>query len=227
MKIITVKNYEELSAMTSSIIASQINKKNDSVLGLATGSTPVGTYRNLVEQYRNGQIDFSHITTVNLDEYCGLEPKHPQSYRFFMDENLLKHVNINAEKIHFPTKNENFDTKIQKIGGIDLQLLGIGHNGHIGFNEPDTVFYNNTRVVKLAPSTINANSRFFDDVANVPKTAITMGMSTIMAARKIVLIAGADKTEIINKLSEDIVSPQFPASILHYHPDCTVILSLE
>lgn len=231
MNIITVKSYHELSKISANIIAAQINKKPTSVLGLATGSTPVGTYKNLVEMYRNGLVDFSKVITFNLDEYCGLSRENPQSYYYFMMENLFSHVNIPQENINIPngramdieSECREYENKIRQVNGIDLQLLGIGHNGHIGFNEPDDVFHNNTRLVKLTQTTIEANKRFFNSTEDVPKTAISMGIKTIMSAKEILVIAGPDKAEIMGKLLEESCSPRIPASILHYHPNCTVI----
>ena len=234
MKIIKVKTYAEMSHTAAKIIAEQITNKPNSVLGFATGSSPVGTYNELVKMYADGKISFKDITTFNLDEYCGLDKSNPQSYHHFMIQNLFNHVDINPDNIHLPsgvacdTNKEcaNYEREISNAGGIDLQLLGVGSNGHIGFNEPDTVFQNLTHEVALAESTIEANKRFFDDIADVPKTAITMGIGTIMSARKIVLVAGPDKAHIIKKLETDLVAdPQFPISILHYHPDCTIIFA--
>jgi len=225
MKIIKVKSYEEMSDLTAEMILKQIKEKPNSVLGLATGSTPIGAYEGLIKK----KADFSRVATFNLDEYCGLERTHPQSYYYFMINKLFKHVNIARENIHFPSyeKCEDYEKEIALAGGIDLQLLGVGGNGHIGFNEPDEVFHNKTRVVQLAPSTIKANARFFGNPDEVPKTAVSMGIGTIMAARKIVLVAGADKAHIIKELEKPVVSPQLPCSILHYHPDCTIICVKE
>jgi glucosamine-6-phosphate deaminase len=231
MNILTVKDYQTLSKITANIIATQVNKKPDSVLGFATGSTPIGAYENLVEMYRNGLVDFSKTTSFNLDEYCGLGRENPQSYYYFMHKHLFNHINIPQERIHIPNgmaedveqECMEYENKIKKANGVDLQLLGIGHNGHIGFNEPDDVFYNKTRLVKLTESTIEANKRFFSCADEVPKTALSMGIQTIMSAREILVIAGPDKAEIINKLRNEFVTPQIPASILHYHPNCTII----
>ncbi|MGI6562414.1 MAG: glucosamine-6-phosphate deaminase [Clostridia bacterium] len=230
MNIITVKDYDTMSKMAAGIIAAQINTKPDTVLGLATGSSPLGTYRNLIEMNQNGLVDFSKVVTFNLDEYCGLSRENPQSYYYFMMENLFKHVNIPKENIHIPNglakdtdeECKNYELQIKKANGVDLQLLGIGFNGHIGFNEPDDVFHNFTRRVKLTQSTIEANKRFFESADDVPRYAISMGIKTIMSARKIILVAGPEKREIIDKLREEVCTPQVPASILHYHPDCTV-----
>lgn len=235
MQIIKVKNYDEMSKKAAELIAKQVKKKPASVLGFATGSSPVGTYKQLIEMYKKNNLDMSKVTTFNLDEYCGLAATHPQSYYLFMMEQLFNHVNIPKGNINLPngkaadfTKEcADYDAKIVKAGGIDLQLLGVGMNGHIGFNEPDKVFHNNTIQVKLTEDTIEVNAKkFFDgDTTEVPKTAISMGIGTIMAAKKIILIAGADKAAVIKKLEKPVVSPKFPISILHYHPDATIIFA--
>lgn len=235
MKLITAKSYEELSRLAANIISEQVRTKPTSVLGFATGSSPVGTYKNLVKMYKDGKMDFSRVTTFNLDEYCGLNKKHSQSYYYFMMENLFSHINVPKENINLPNGTakdfakecESYERKIEKAGGIDLQILGVGANGHIGFNEPDEVFHNKTMQVKLADSTIKANARFFEKADDVPKTALSMGIGTIMAAKKIVLVAGADKLHVIKELSKPVVSPKNPVSILHYHPDCTIIYVKE
>ena len=226
MQIVTVKSYSELSNLAAKLIAQQIKSKPNSVIGLATGSSPVGTYEKLIEIHKKDGLDFSQVTTFNLDEYCDLDRKHPQSYYTFMKEKLFSHINIASKNINFPDEDfDKYEDEIKNCGGIDLQLLGVGNNGHIGFNEPADVFQNKTHRVHLAESTIQANARFFNSADEVPKTAITMGIGTIMAAKKIILVAGAEKAEVINKLKKETVSPQFPVSILHYHPDCTIIYS--
>lgn len=232
MRIIHTENYEQLSQQTANIIAAQINLKPNSVLGLATGSTPIGAYNRLIEMYKSGDVDFSEVTTVNLDEYCGLTPDNPQSYRYFMNEHLFNHVNIDMSKTNVPSgvaadseaESERYDALIDSLGGTDIQLLGIGHDGHIGFNEPDDVFTKATHVVELDQQTINANARFFDSIDDVPRSAITMGMKGIMGAKKVLLIAsGKDKQEILHKALFGPISPAVPASILQLHPDLTVI----
>ncbi len=234
MKFITVKTYEELSNKAADIIAAQITVKPDCVLGLATGSSPVGTYKRLIEDNKNGKIDFSAVTTVNLDEYVGLDEANDQSYRYFMNDNLFNHVNIDKANTSVPNgkaadlkaEGEAYDNKIKALGGIDLQLLGIGVDGHIGFNEPDSFFTAATHEVVLDESTIKANARFFANEDEVPKTAITMGMMSIMQAKKILLVAnGAAKKDILEKAFFGPVDPQVPASILQLHPDVTVIFS--
>ena len=234
MKFITVKTYEELSKKAADIIAAQIILKNDCVLGLATGSSPVGTYKNLVKKVENGEISFKNVTSVNLDEYVGLDGGHDQSYRYFMNDNLFDHVDIDKSKTYVPngcaedldTEGEAYDELIKSLGGIDLQLLGIGLDGHIGFNEPDDFFTAATHSVTLDPSTIEANSRFFASKDDVPKSAITMGMMSIMQAKRILMVAnGKAKLDIIKKAMEGPVDPKVPASILQLHPDVTVIYS--
>lgn len=234
MNFVTVKTYEELSRKAADIIAAQIIVKPNCVLGLATGSSPVGTYKNLIEDNKNGKIDFSTVTSVNLDEYVGLDGTNDQSYRYFMDNNLFNHVNIDKSKTFVPNgcakdlkaEGEAYDAMIKTLGGIDLQLLGIGLDGHIGFNEPDSCFTAPTHEVVLDESTIEANSRFFASADEVPKTAITMGMLSIMQAKKVLLVAnGAAKKEIIEKSFFGPITPEVPASILQLHPDVTVIFS--
>ncbi len=234
MKFITVKTYEELSDKAADLIAAQILVKPYCVLGLATGSSPVGTYKRLIEDNKSGKLDFSTVTSVNLDEYVGLDGSNDQSYRYFMNTNLFDHVNIDKAKTFVPNgcaedlkaEGEAYDNMIKALGGIDLQLLGIGIDGHIGFNEPDEVFTAATHEVKLDESTIKANARFFQNEDEVPKTAITMGMMSIMQAKKVLLIAnGAAKKEIVEKAFFGPVDPKVPASVLQLHPDVTVIFS--
>ena len=232
MKIYKTKNYDEMSKKAAHIIASQVILNPDCVLGLATGSTPVGTYKNLIEWYNNGDLDFSQITSCNLDEYKGLSGEHDQSYRYFMNHNLFDHVNIRKECTYVPDGLEedsdkaarDYDQIIAAQGGIDLQLLGLGHNGHIGFNEPADEFPKGTHVVDLTESTIQANKRFFASEADVPRQAYTMGIGTIMNAKKIlVVVSGEDKAEILNKVINGPITPQVPASILQLHPDVTIV----
>lgn len=234
MRYIQVKTYEELSRHAANIIAAQVISKPDCVLGLATGSSPLGTYARLVEGYKNGDLDFSKVTSVNLDEYLGLDGSNDQSYRYFMDKNLFEHINIRPECTFVPDGCSDdpdqigaaYDEHIKNLGGIDLQLLGIGLDGHIGFNEPDTCFTKATHVVDLHESTIKANARFFENESDVPRQAITMGMGSIMLAKKVLLIAnGAAKKEIVEKAFYGPITPEIPASILQLHPDVTVIYS--
>ena len=234
MRYIKVKTYEELSEKAAQLILAQIVMKPDCVLGLATGSSPVGTYKKLIEANKNGEIDFANVTTVNLDEYAGLDGANDQSYRYFMNTNLFDHVNIDKAKTFVPNgcaqdlakEGEAYDERIKSLGGIDLQLLGIGIDGHIGFNEPDDVFVKETHEVVLDESTIEANARFFASIDDVPKKAITMGMMSIMQAKKILLVAnGANKKEILEKSIFGPITPRVPASILQLHPDVTIIYS--
>lgn len=236
MNFIKVDSYEELSERAASIICAQIVRKSDSILGLATGSSPVGAYKKIVEKNKGGEVDFSRIRTVNLDEYVGLDGSHEQSYRYFMDTNLFDHVNIDKKNTRVPcgiakdTAREckDYDEYIESVGGIDLQLLGIGLDGHIGFNEPDDHFPKETHLVTLDPSTIDANARFFASRDDVPRQAITMGIGAIMGAKRIVLVAnGKAKKEIVEKAFFGPITPAVPASILQLHPDCTVIYSEE
>ena len=234
MKFITVDTYEKLSRQSANIISAQVILKPDSVLGLATGSSPLGTYKQLIEWYEKGDIDFSNVTSVNLDEYVGLDVSNDQSYRYFMNKNFFEHINIDINNTFVPNgcavdlagEGKRYDEHIAELGGIDLQLLGIGLDGHIGFNEPDKYFVKSTHVVDLHESTIKANSRFFANIDEVPKKAITMGMVSIMQAKKILLIAsGKNKRDILEKAFYGPITPEIPASILQLHPDITVIYS--
>lgn len=234
MNYIEVETYEELSRKAAAIIAAQVISKPESVLGLATGSSPLGTYACLVKAYENKDLDFSKVTSVNLDEYVGLTGENDQSYRYFMNTNLFSKINIRKECTFVPNgcaddvKKEcrEYDERIESLGGIDIQLLGIGLDGHIGFNEPDEVFTKETHLVDLDPSTIEANARFFPSADDVPKQAVTMGMGGIMNAKKVLLIAnGKNKEEIIKKAFFGPITPKIPASILQLHPDVTVIYS--
>ncbi len=236
MRIIKANSYDDASRATADLIAAQMITKPNSVLGLATGSTPIGTYDNLVRLYESGDIDFSDISTVNLDEYRGLSPENDQSYRYFMNEHLFSRVNIDKSRTNVPDGQDkdadkacrNYEEIICKLGGIDLQLLGLGPNGHIGFNEPCDEFVKDTHCVDLTQSTIEANSRFFASMDEVPKQAYTMGIATIMKARKVVLIAtGSNKAETVKKAFFGPITPQVPASILQLHPDFTLVLDAE
>lgn len=236
MKVIITKNYSEMSAKAAHIIAGQIILNDESVIGLATGSTPLGTYEKLREIYQEGMIDFSRVTSFNLDEYLGLSPENPQSYHYFMEENFFRHINIPTNQTFVPegtTANMEqecfeYEQKILDCGGIDLQLLGIGHNGHIGFNEPGDKFIKKTHLVNLDQQTIEANARFFESSEQVPTQAVTMGIQTIMNARKIVLIAsGQNKAEIVQKTIQGEITPSVPGSILQLHPDVTFVLDQD
>lgn len=236
MNYITVKSYEELSRQGANIIAAQVIMKPNSVLGLATGSSPIGIYRELIDRYNKGDLDFSNVTSINLDEYVGLSGDNDQSYRYFMQNQLFNHVNIRRESTFVPNgcatdidrECAEYDARIQQYGGIDIQLLGIGLDGHIGFNEPADVFVKETHIVDLHESTIQANARFFANENEVPRKAVTMGMGGIMQAKKVLLIAnGQAKKEIVKKAFFGPITPWVPASILQLHPDVTVIFSEE
>ncbi len=233
MRFIKVADYAAMSRLAADILAAQVILKPDCVLGLATGSTPVGAYDGLIAKCKAGELDFSKVTTVNLDEYRGLPETNDQSYRYFMNDHLFNHVNIDKKNTFVPSGTAAdaaaecaaYDARIAALGGIDMQLLGIGDNGHIGFNEPDDAFTGPTHVVDLTESTIQANSRFFEDASQVPTQACTMGMYSIMQAKRILLVAGANKKDIIEKAVYGPITPQVPASILQLHPDVTIILA--
>lgn len=232
MRIIKTKDYDDMSRKAANVISAVMTEKPACVLGLATGSSPIGTYKNLIKRYENGDLDFSQVTTVNLDEYKGLDHDNDQSYYYFMRENLFKHVNINMERTNVPNGMEPDSEKaceayneiIHSVGQIDMQLLGIGHDGHIGFNEPADHFPKETHCVDLTETTINANARFFASREDVPTQAYTMGIQTIMSAKKVLMVAsGADKADIIAQAFFGPVTPQVPASILQFHPDFILV----
>ena len=232
MKVIVVKNYDELSELGASIIAKLIKEKPNCTLGLATGSSPVGTYQNLIKAYQNGEISFKDVHSYNLDEYCGIDRNHPQSYYYFMHDNLFNHVDILEENVHIPSARgeniakqcEDYNKALHSVE-IDIQLLGIGSNGHIAFNEPGTSFEQETFIVELTDKTRQDNKRFFNSIDEVPTHAMTMGIKNIMQAKSIVmLISGASKKETVEKLLKGPITESFPASILHNHPDVTVII---
>ena len=219
MRIIKTKDYDDMSRKAANVISAVMTEKPACVLGLATGSSPIGTYKNLIKRYENGDLDFSQVTTVNLDEYKGLDHDNDQSYYYFMRENLFKHVNINMERTNVPNGMEPDSEKaceayneiIHSVGQIDMQLLGIGHDGHIGFNEPADHFPKETHCVDLTETTINANARFFASREDVPTQAYTMGIQTIMSAKKVLMVAsGADKADIIAQAFFGPVTPQVP-----------------
>ncbi len=233
MRIIVCKNYDEMSKKASQIIASQVTLKPNSILGLATGSTPIGMYKNLVKMYNGNEVDFSEVKTFNLDEYYQLPRDNDQSYYYFMYENLFNHINVKKENINIPNgmnkdieaECENYDKAIKNIGGVDIQVLGIGHNGHIGFNEPASIFKKGTNLVNLKESTIRANSRFFKSIDDVPKKAVTMGIGSIFTAKKIMLMAsGQEKAEAIYNTVHGDITPKVPSSILQLHEDVVLIL---
>ncbi len=236
MKIVVKKDYQELSREAAEIVKKRIQAKPDIVLGLPTGSTPLGLYKELARAYKKEELDFSQVSSFNLDEYFGLEASHPQSYHFYMEKNFFSLVNIRKENVFIPDGKtsdlENhcqcYEEKIKERGGIDLQILGIGRNGHIGFNEPGSSFNSRTRLVRLAQETIEDNSRFFKSLADVPTRAITMGLATIMESKDCLLLAsGQARSERISRALKGPVSPDFPGSILQKHRNLTVILDKE
>ncbi len=236
MRIYKVKDYKSLSEKAAQIIASQVILKPDSVLGLATGSTPEGLYSELIKFYEKGIIDFNEVTTFNLDEYYGMHRHNTQSYYYYMRKNLLDHINVKKENINIPNgladdveKHCNeYEANIEKAGGIDIQILGVGRNGHIGFNEPADEFTAITHLVHLQEETIEDNARFFDNIEEVPNKAISMGIKTIMNARKILFIAsGANKAQTVYDSLKGPITPTVPASIIQLHRDVTVIVDEE
>ncbi len=233
MNILKVKNYDELSRKAAGILASQLILKPESKIGLATGSTPIGTYKELIRLYNEGFVSFSKAITFNLDEYYGLSRENENSYYYFMKKHLFNHIDIKENNIHIPNgiavdidmECIGYEKRIKNEGGIDIQLLGIGRNGHIGFNEPSFKFEAITHLVHLDEDTIAANSRFFASVEEVPRNAISMGIKTIMHSRKIVLLAsGLEKAESVYNTIYGNITPEFPASILQLHPDVTIIV---
>ena len=236
MRIICAKDYKEMSEMAADIIGAQVLLKPDAVLGLATGSTPIGTYEELVRRYEAGRLDFSKIKTVNLDEYRGLTRDNDQSYYYFMHSHLFDHININKNNTKVPDGMEpdalkagqDYENIIKNYGGIDLQLLGLGNNGHIGFNEPGDEFIDKTHVVDLTESTIEANKRFFASIDDVPKQAYTMGIGSIMRAKRVLMVVnGKGKAEIVIEAFFGPITPKVPASILQLHNDFILIGDVE
>ena len=232
MKIYVSDDYKDMSRKAANIVSAHVILNPACVLGLATGSTPIGMYKQLIDWYNKGDLDFSQVKSVNLDEYVGLAPTHDQSYRYFMQHNLFDHVNIDVANTNVPNglasdpeaECERYNQVIRSMGGIDIQVLGMGHNGHIGFNEPADHFPLETHVVELQESTINANARFFASKDEVPKKAMTMGIRSIMQARQIlVVVSGEDKAEIVKKAFFGPVTPQVPASILQMHPNVVLV----
>jgi glucosamine-6-phosphate deaminase len=232
MKLIQAQNYDDMSRKAANIISAQVILYPRSVLGLATGSTPVGIYRQLIDWYRKGDVDFHEAVSVNLDEYCGLPADNPQSYRYYMQQNFFDHINIVPGNTNVPNglakdidaECARYDRLITDLGGIDLQLLGLGNTGHIGFNEPDDNFDKMTHRVALKEQTIKANARFFDSTDEVPRYAVTMGIKAIMQAQKILLVvSGENKSDILEKSMFGPVTPEIPASILQLHPNVTVV----
>lgn len=233
MDIQIVKDYQTMSKQAAKMMKDVILAHDKPVLGLATGSTPIGTYEELIRMHKEEKLDFSNVITVNLDEYIGLAPDHPQSYHYFMNEKLFSHINIEPNNTHVPdgqakdleAEGKRYDQMIRDLGRIDLQILGIGKNGHIGFNEPGKTLRASTHVTDLTESTIQANARFFDSIDDVPTTAISMGMGSILFADKILLLAsGEAKADAIRQLANDDIDPMCPATLLKVHPDVTILV---
>ena len=236
MNFIVCNNYEEISEKAAEIIAELVKSKPNCILGLATGSTPVGTYKELINKNKNGEISFKNTVSYNLDEYYPISPENNQSYRYFMNENLFNHIDIPMENTHLlngeakdpDAECKAYDEAIKNAGGIDIQILGIGRNGHIAFNEPDEALIAPTHKTGLTADTIDANSRFFESTDLVPKFALTMGMASIFAARKIILLAnGASKAQAISELRSDKITTSNPSSLLKLHPDVSIICDKE
>ena len=232
MRIYEAADYQSMSRRAANIISAHVILKPNCVLGLATGSTPIGAYKQLIEWYKKGDLSFAETKSANLDEYMGLSPHHEQSYRYFMQTNFFDHIDIKRENTNVPdglapdlaAECARYNQVIRDLGGIDLQLLGLGHNGHIGFNEPGHAFELETHVVDLTQSTIEANKRFFASEAEVPRQALTMGIKNIMQAKKIlVVVSGEDKADIVRTAFAGPVTPEVPASILQMHPDVTLV----
>ena len=232
MRIYVGKDYEEMSRIAANVLSAQVTMKPDCVLGLATGSTPIGTYKVLIERCKNGDLDFSKVKSINLDEYVGLSGEHDQSYRYFMNTNLFDHINIDKANTNVPNglaedvdaECARYNEVINTLGPIDIQVLGMGHNGHIGFNEPSDIFELETHKVDLAQTTIDANARFFASADEVPRQALTMGIKTIMQAKAVlVVVNGIGKAEIVKKAFTGPVTPQVPASILQMHPNVILV----
>lgn len=232
MKLIKTKDYDEMSMKAAQIIINKVRQNESATLGFATGGTPIGTYDLLIKDFKQNCTSYEQINSINLDEYVGLHSTHPSSYRYFMHNQLFKHINISPENIYFPDGTaedlqlecERFENVIQNLGGIDLQLLGVGQNGHIGFNEPGTPFHSVTHVVELTENTRKVNSRFFNHINEVPYKAITMGISSILKSKHILLlVSGEEKAEVMQRLLSEDVHDQLPVSVLKKHPHFTVI----
>jgi glucosamine-6-phosphate deaminase len=235
MEVIIKSNYQEISQLAADYLLNTVKSKSNAILGLPTGSTPVGMYQEVINQYKD-KISFQNVRTFNLDEYVGIDKTNVNSYRYFMDENLFSHIDIKEENINIPNgvakdmeqQSVDYENSLNSTGQMDIMYLGIGHNGHIGFNEPEDFFEPYTHVVKLTDDTIEANKRFFDNIEDVPKTAITMGIKTILSAKKIILLAsGESKAEAIFKTLKGKITPQVPASILQLHNDVTLIIDKD
>ncbi len=236
MRIVVCENYDEMSKKAAEIVAAQMKEKPDSILGLATGSTPLGLYNELIEMNKNGEIDFSKISSFNLDEYYPIKRTNDQSYYYFMNENLFSKVNIDIKNTHVPNGEAPdpeaecaaYDKMIDESAGVDVQILGIGQNGHIAFNEPDTMLNANTHLTSLTQNTIEANARFFSDISEVPTSALTMGIGSILKAKKIILLAsGAAKKEAVKELLTSNITTSNPATMLKLHPDVVILCDKE
>ncbi|AJA46441.1 glucosamine-6-phosphate deaminase [Clostridium pasteurianum DSM 525 = ATCC 6013] len=232
MELYVFDNYDEISRYAAKMVSDFINENSNCVLGLATGSTPLGMYKKLIEYNRDRIVNFSEVKTFNLDEYRGLSGEHPQSYRYFMNKNFFDHVNIDKNNTFIPNGTcedvakecRDYEEKINELGGIDLQILGVGSNGHIGFNEPSSELYAYTHLADLTEDTIKANSRFFKNIEEVPSKAITMGVGQIMKSKRIILLAsGVNKAKVIGRIFNGKISTENPSSILQLHPSVAVI----
>ena len=232
---VKIQSKEKMNAEIAQLFINTVKENPNCILGLATGSSPLGVYNNIINAYKEGEVSFKDVKTFNLDEYVGLEGTHEQSYRYFMNHNLFDHIDINKENTHVPSgtgdyeaKAQEYDALIEQAGGIDLQILGIGSDGHIAFNEPGTPFNSLTHVAELAESTIQDNSRFFNSIDEVPTKAVTMGLASIMKAKKIVLIAtGLNKADAIKGLLLGFITEQLPCSVLRNHPDVTIYVDRD
>ena len=232
MRVYVAEDYKGMSRKAANILSANVILNPNCVLGLATGSTPIGIYKQLIDWYKKGDLDFTNVRSINLDEYVGLAPHHDQSYRYFMQTNFFDHINISPENTNVPNglaadleaECQRYNRVIHELGGIDIQLLGMGHNGHIGFNEPGHAFELETHVVELAQTTIDANARFFESKDEVPRRALTMGIKTIMQAKQIlVVVSGEDKADIVKAAFTGPVTPSVPASILQMHPNVILV----
>jgi len=236
MKLVITNDYDGMSKKAASVVAAELRRNKNLVLGLATGSTPLGLYKELIRMHKEEGLDFSGVTTFNLDEYLGLDPNHDQSYHYFMFRNLFDNINVDKSRIHIPDGKakdteafcRDYEKAIKTVGGIDIQVLGIGGNGHIAFNEPGSAADSRTRIVSLTPQTTRDNARFFKNESEVPRKALSMGIGTILEAKKIILLAsGGNKAEAIVKAIEGPQTVQVPASLLRNHPDVTLIVDKE
>ncbi len=237
MKILEVRDYHEMSSIAAKIIIEKVQSKPDAKLGLATGGTPIGLYKELIQDYRSNGTSYERVCTYNLDEYVEIDPEDSNSYRYFMEQHLFAHINVPESQIHIPdgtaedleAECERYDVELNRGDGVDIQILGIGSNGHIGFNEPDTSFASHTHIVKLAETTRKANARFFQRLEDVPTHAITMGIASILKAKQIILlVSGVDKAEVMKQLlTTDEVNEQLPASALKNHHNVTILADEE